>query len=877
MATTDTLIDMVRDVYDGTTHALKVEPATGGPTTVTGTVTVVQPDGTQLHATIDSSVLPTGAATASKQDTGNTSLASIDGKLSDTVNGLKVDGSGVTQPVSGTVTANQGGSWAVTANAGTNLNTSALALDTSVNGLIVAQASTTSGESGPLVQGATTTSAPVYTTGKTNPLSLTTSGALRTDSSASTQPVSGTVTANQGGTWTVQPGNTANTTAWKVDGSAVTQPISGTVTANQGGSWTVTANAGTNLNTSALALDTSVNGILLSQGSTTASQTGPIVQGAVTTAAPTYTTGKTDPLSLTTTGALRVDNSAVTQPVSGTVTANQGGTWTVQPGNTANTTAWKVDGSAVTQPVSGTVTANAGTNLNTSALALDTSVNGLLVAQGSTTSGQSGTLAVAAVTTAAPSYTTAKTSPLSLTTAGALRTDASASTQPVSGTVAATQSGTWTVQPGNTANTTAWKVDGSAVTQPVSGTVTANAGTNLNTSALALDTSVNGVLLAQASTTSGQTGPIVQGAVTTAAPTYTTAKTNPLSLTTAGALRVDNSAVTQPVSGTITANQGGTWTVQPGNTANTTAWKVDGSAVTQPVSGTVTANAGTNLNTSALALDASVNGLLVAQGSTTSGQSGTLAVGATTTAAPTYTTAKTNPLSLTTAGALRVDNSAVTQPVSGTVTANQGGTWTVQPGNTANTTAWKVDGSAVTQPVSGTVTANAGTNLNTSSLALDASVTGLHYAQGSTTSGQNGALMQGAVTTAAPSYTTAKTNPLSLDTSGNLRVSVTNASVTVAQTVFGTVTTGSKSSIGTSAVQVNSSSIAASNSITVRADTANTGVVYIGPSTVTANTTAGTDGIPLTAGESITVPLNNINIVYAIGSATGQKVFYMVI
>lgn len=39
----------------------------------------------------------------------------------------------------------------------------------------------------------------------------------------------------------------------------------------------------------------------------------------------------------------------------------------------------------------------------------------------------------------------------------------------ITGTVAATQSGTWTVQPGNTANTTAWKVDGSAVTQPVSG------------------------------------------------------------------------------------------------------------------------------------------------------------------------------------------------------------------------------------------------------------------------------------------------------------------------------------------------------------------------------------------------------------------------
>src|SRR6266849_9381906 len=36
------------------------------------------------------------------------------------------------------------------------------------------------------------------------------------------------VTASQTGTWTVQPGNTANTTAWKVDGSGVTQPVSGT-------------------------------------------------------------------------------------------------------------------------------------------------------------------------------------------------------------------------------------------------------------------------------------------------------------------------------------------------------------------------------------------------------------------------------------------------------------------------------------------------------------------------------------------------------------------------------------------------------------------------------------------------------------------------
>jgi hypothetical protein len=55
-------------------------------------------------------------------------------------------------------------------------------------------------------------------------------------------------------------------------------------------------------------------------------------------------------------------------------------------------------------------------------------------------------------------------------TGGLTDTQLRATPVPVSGTVAATESGTWTVQPGNTANTTAWKVDGSAVTQPVSGT-----------------------------------------------------------------------------------------------------------------------------------------------------------------------------------------------------------------------------------------------------------------------------------------------------------------------------------------------------------------------------------------------------------------------
>lgn len=68
------------------------------------------------------------------------------------------------------------------------------------------------------------------------------------------------------------------------------------------------------------------------QGSTTSGQNGPLVQGAVTTASPTYTNGQTSPISLTPSGGLR---------------AAQSGNWTVLPGNTPNTTPWLVKEQAV--------------------------------------------------------------------------------------------------------------------------------------------------------------------------------------------------------------------------------------------------------------------------------------------------------------------------------------------------------------------------------------------------------------------------------------------------------------------------------------------------------------------------------------------------
>lgn len=55
-------------------------------------------------------------------------------------------------------------------------------------------------------------------------------------------------------------------------------------------------------------------------------------------------------------------------------------------------------------------------------------------------------------------------------------------------------------------------------------------------------------------------------------PTLTTGQSAALQLDASGRLLVDGSGVTQPVSGTLAATQSGIWTVQPGNTANTTAW-----------------------------------------------------------------------------------------------------------------------------------------------------------------------------------------------------------------------------------------------------------------------------------------------------------------
>lgn len=131
------------------------------------------------------------------------------------------------------------------------------------------------------------------------------------------------------------------------------------------------------------------------------------------------------------------------------------------------------------------------------------------------------------------------------------------------------------------------KVDGSGTALPVSGTVTANAGTNLSTAALALETGGNLATLAGAVSSSkvatkAASGDFADGALATigakADAKSTSTDTTPISaISIWKQISASIQAAAASLAGTLTVathavTQSGTWTVQPGNTPNTTAW-----------------------------------------------------------------------------------------------------------------------------------------------------------------------------------------------------------------------------------------------------------------------------------------------------------------
>jgi hypothetical protein len=320
----------------------------------------------------------------------------------------------------------------------------------------------------------------------------------------------------------------------------------------------------------------------------------------------------------------------------------------------------------------------------------------------------------------------------------------------VSGTISATQSGTWTVQPGNTANTTPWlqtisqggnaatvsaagalKVDGSAATQPVSiaaaVTVAQPTAANLNAT--------------------------VTGTVTTAQATAANLKAQVDPLTAANwgiGASTQNSATV--ANGHLALGQ---FNTSPSaiTTGNSSPLQLDGSG---------------NLRVNIMA------GGAAGGTSSTIGAAmpsvATVAMGSVTTAAPTYTTATANSLSLNTAGGLRVDGSGVTQPVSGTF-------WqATQPVSLASTT---ITGTvAVTQSTSPWVVSLASTTITGTVAATQSGawtvnpttigVWGLSSSTFNTVTPTNGQLAEGQYISTQAAMTSGNSSPLQVDKVGRL-------------------------------------------------------------------------------------------------------------
>ncbi len=159
----------------------------GGSLTVDGSISVSNFPATQPISAV-SLPLPTGASTAALQtqpgvDIGDVTINNTSGaaavNIQDGGNSITVDAVSFPLPTGAATLSEQ------------QTQTTALQI---IDNLPLAQSSTTSGQSGVLDMGAVTTNAPTYVTGQTSPLSLSTSGRLRIDTTGQLITLTGTNT-----------------------------------------------------------------------------------------------------------------------------------------------------------------------------------------------------------------------------------------------------------------------------------------------------------------------------------------------------------------------------------------------------------------------------------------------------------------------------------------------------------------------------------------------------------------------------------------------------------------------------------------------------------------------------------------------------------
>jgi hypothetical protein len=544
--------------------------------------------------------------------------------------------------------------------------------------------------------------------------------------------------------------------ALKVDGSAATQPVSGTVTVTG----TVTANAGTNLNTSALALDATVattNTDLGAPGSTAcATDNGSCNLNALAQRQAQRLTTINTTLGTPFQAGGSIGNT--------TFASTQSGTWTVQPGNTANTTAWLVTGSGGTFPVTAT---NLSTNIN--------QINGVtpLMGNGATGTGSP------RVTIASDNTPFSVNATLSAETTKVIGTVNIAAAQSITATQATAANlnatvvgtGTFAVQSASTLAAETTKVIGTVRNLGNAGAITDFAGQNA---------------------TSPANSWLIGGQFNTTPTTITSGNSSPLQLDNAGNLKVN-----------VTVG-GGT-----GGTSSTfgAAFPATGTAIGMTQGGNMVALSGTSGNLNVQCANCSGSGVSTVDEATfTAGTSifaGTGGFFQTTATNNALTNGQQGMWQMTAnrAGFVNLRNAAGAEVgvtgaelfVGGRGTAGTaaGGVLTVQ--GVASMTKLLVTPDSVALPANQSVNVSqingvttlmgngaTGTGSQRITIANDNTLpTGWasSVAIASTTSGQTGPLAQCAVTTAAPTYTTAQTDPLSCDTAGSLRTTVTNANV----------------------------------------------------------------------------------------------------
>ena len=551
-----------------------VDPRQIRPLTVADQVSCSQNGSWSISSITGTISLPTGAATAARQDIGNNYLQSLDNKIPAKGPATSANSLPVTFATDASIPVSMPAGMATAANQVTG-NATLSSLDTKVR--VFDLDSTAGVQNVPGVNlRLSAPSGSVEAGTSANPLRVDVTG-------ATVQPVTATVLPLPTGAATSAAQATSNSFLQNLDTktpalgqnvSAASIPVvissnQSAVPVSQSGTWTVNSNLPTGASTSAL--QTSGNATLSSLDT----KTPTVGQKLSAASSPVVISSDQSPIPIT--GSITANDPSVgvvgvAVPASATQNAGRDGSGNLRAIAVTTTGTQLVDGSAVTQPVSAT------------ALPLPT---------GAATSAaqSSGNVSLSSIDSKLSS------------TGSALRVDGSATTQPVSATALPLPTGASTSALQSTGNANLLSIDAKIKNfdlDPGPG-LDSVPGVVLRSSAaggsLELGTAANPI---RVDTTGFTPQPVTftsQPLPTGASTETTLSSLNSKFTNTSNGLKVDNSAVTQPVSAVSLPLPTGASTAALQTTGNSTLTSidskiisnfngilVDGSSVTQPVS-----------------------------------------------------------------------------------------------------------------------------------------------------------------------------------------------------------------------------------------------------------------------------------------------------